>query len=67
MDSTAYAPEARRPRLPLALRAHFEARTWREFLYHLLSLPVSIVFFVYTITMLALGVDGRRVKLIGAD
>ncbi|GAA2141538.1 sensor histidine kinase [Streptomyces synnematoformans] len=64
MDSTAYAPEARRPRVPLALRAPFEARTWREFLYHLLSLPVSIVFFVYTITMLSLGV-GLLITFLG--
>jgi signal transduction histidine kinase len=64
MDSTAYAPEARRPRLPLALRAPFEARTWREFLYHLLSLPVSIAFFVYTISMLSVGV-GLLVTFLG--
>ncbi|MFW6691392.1 sensor histidine kinase [Streptomyces sp. MAR4 CNX-425] len=64
MDSTAYAPEDRRPRLPLALRAPFEARTWREFLFHMLSLPVSVVFFVYTITMLSLGL-GLLITFLG--
>ncbi|WP_251094506.1 sensor histidine kinase [Streptomyces sp. Caat 7-52] len=52
------------PRLPAALRAPFEARTWREFGYVLLSLPVSVVLFSWTVTMVALGA-GLLVTFLG--
>ncbi|MER6138909.1 sensor domain-containing protein [Streptomyces sparsogenes] len=68
--ATAYEPygpgtEPRRgPLLPAALRAPFEARVWREFLYLVLSLPLSLLTFCYAITMLALGV-GLLVTFLG--
>ncbi|MGJ5754015.1 signal transduction histidine kinase [Streptomyces puniciscabiei] len=51
-------------RLPAALRAPFEARTWREFGYVLLSLPISIVLFTWTVTMASLGA-GLLVTFLG--
>ncbi|MFH0516558.1 sensor histidine kinase [Streptomyces sp. M41] len=54
----------RRHRLPAGLRAPFEARSWREFGYVLLSLPISIVLFVYGITMVSLGA-GLLVTFLG--
>ncbi|MBZ9638055.1 sensor histidine kinase, partial [Streptomyces sp. PSKA30] len=45
----------RRHRLPAGLRAPFEARSWREFAYVLLSLPMGVLMFTYAVTMLALG------------
>ncbi|MFL4906329.1 sensor histidine kinase [Streptomyces sp. MMS24-I2-30] len=54
----------RRHRLPAALRAPFEARSWREFGYVLLSLPISILMFVFTVTMLSLGA-GLLVTFLG--
>ncbi|GHE12288.1 sensor histidine kinase [Streptomyces alanosinicus] len=51
-------------RLPAALRAPFEARSWREFGYVLLSLPLALVLFVWTVTMVALGA-GLLVTFIG--
>ena len=54
----------RRHRLPAGLRAPFEARSWREFLYVLLSLPISILLFVYAITMVSLGA-GLLVTFLG--
>ncbi|MFC7219003.1 sensor histidine kinase [Streptomyces polyrhachis] len=53
-----------RPRLPLALRAPVQARTWREFGYLLLNLPAAIVFFVYAVTMVSLGA-GLLVTFLG--
>ncbi|MFH8339001.1 sensor histidine kinase [Streptomyces sp. AM6-12] len=53
-----------RPRLPAALRAPFEARTWRELGYVLLSLPVSIALFTWTVTMVSLGA-GLLVTFLG--
>ncbi|MDI3419609.1 sensor histidine kinase [Streptomyces luteolus] len=55
---------ARRPLLPPALRAPVEARTWREFGYLLVSLPLSIVMFTYAVTMVALGA-GLLVTFLG--
>lgn len=55
---------ARDHRLPPVLRAPFEARTWREFGYLLLNLPMGIVGFVWTVTMLSLGA-GLLVTFIG--
>ncbi|MQY35444.1 hypothetical protein SRB17_34220 [Streptomyces sp. RB17] len=51
-------------RLPPALRAPFEARSWREFGYVLLSLPLSIVLFTWTVTMVSLGA-GLLVTFLG--
>ncbi|MQY13380.1 hypothetical protein SRB5_35280 [Streptomyces sp. RB5] len=55
---------ARPPRLPLAVRAPVQGRTWREFLYLLLNLPMAIVFFVYAVTMLCLGA-GLLITFLG--
>lgn len=57
-------PEPREHRLPAALRAPIEARTWREFLYLLLNLPMGIIGFVFTVTMLSLGA-GLLVTFLG--
>ncbi|MFD6432503.1 sensor histidine kinase [Streptomyces venezuelae] len=56
--------ERRRHRLPAGLRAPVEARTWREFGYTMLSLPIGITSFVFAITMLSLGV-GLLITFIG--
>ncbi|GGT27731.1 sensor histidine kinase [Streptomyces chromofuscus] len=54
----------RRYRLPAGLRAPFEGRTWREFAYVLLSLPISVLMFTYAVTMLSLGA-GLLVTFLG--
>ncbi|WP_328680188.1 sensor histidine kinase [Streptomyces sp. NBC_00343] len=54
----------RRHRLPTALRAPFEARSWREFGYVLLSLPISILLFTYAVTMVSLGA-GLLITFLG--
>ncbi|CAL9537091.1 hypothetical protein SUDANB108_04183 [Streptomyces sp. enrichment culture] len=54
----------RRHRLPAALRAPVEGRTWRELGYVLLSLPVGILVFTYAVTMVSLGV-GLLVTFLG--
>ncbi|MER5987167.1 sensor domain-containing protein [Streptomyces sp. NPDC001787] len=41
--------------LPAALRAPLEARAWRELLYLVLSLPISITLFALSITMISMG------------
>ncbi|MGW2120783.1 sensor histidine kinase [Streptomyces sp. NPDC001758] len=56
--------ERRRPRLPAALRAPVEGRTWRELGYVLLSLPMSILLFTYAVTMVSLGA-GLLVTFLG--
>ncbi|MFE9772342.1 sensor histidine kinase [Streptomyces sp. NPDC005931] len=53
-----------RHRLPAALRAPVEGRTWRELAYVLLSLPIGILLFVYAVTMVALGA-GLLVTFLG--
>ncbi|OXY98633.1 sensor histidine kinase [Streptomyces diastatochromogenes] len=58
------SPGERRHRLPAALRAPFEARSWREFGYVLLSLPIAVVLFSWTVTMVALGA-GLLVTFLG--
>ncbi|MCX4857848.1 sensor histidine kinase [Streptomyces canus] len=64
-DSGLGFPEAvRRHRVPAGLRAPFEGRTWREFGYVLLSLPISIVMFTYAVTMVSLGA-GLLVTFLG--
>ncbi|WP_030782712.1 sensor histidine kinase [Streptomyces sp. NRRL S-920] len=63
-------PEFRGPdikgwrRLPAGLRAPFEARTWKEFGYLLLSLPIGLTSFAFAVTMLSLGV-GLLVTFVG--
>ncbi|MFC9532535.1 sensor histidine kinase [Streptomyces sp. NPDC056975] len=54
----------RRRRLPAGLRAPFEARTFRELGYLLLSLPLSIITFVYAVTMVSLGA-GLLITFLG--
>ncbi|WNM29510.1 sensor domain-containing protein [Streptomyces sp. Li-HN-5-11] len=54
----------RRRRLPAGLRAPFEGRSWREFGYVLLSLPIGILLFVYAVTMVSLGA-GLLVTFLG--
>jgi signal transduction histidine kinase len=56
--------QEREHRLPKALRAPFEARTWRETGYLLLNLPMCLIGFVWTVTTLALG-TGLLVTFIG--
>ncbi|RST12555.1 sensor histidine kinase [Streptomyces sp. WAC05374] len=60
----AYGPETRHHRLPAALRAPFEARTWREFGYLLIGLPLSVLYFSLSITMVSLGA-GLVVTFLG--
>jgi signal transduction histidine kinase len=57
-------PAVRERRLPTALRAPFEARTWREFAYLLINLPMGIIGFVWTVTMFSLGA-GLLITFIG--
>ncbi|MHC3475074.1 sensor histidine kinase [Streptomyces sp. 7R007] len=54
----------RRHGLPAVLRAPFEGRSWREFGYVLLSLPIGIALFTYAVTMLSLGA-GLLVTFLG--
>jgi signal transduction histidine kinase len=54
----------RRYRLPAALRAPVEGRTWRELGYVLLSLPISVLLFTYAVTMVSLGA-GLLVTFLG--
>jgi len=54
----------RRHRLPAVLRAPIEARSWREFAYVLLSLPISIMLFTYAVTMVAAGA-GLLITFLG--
>ncbi|WP_372344970.1 sensor histidine kinase [Streptomyces sp. KL116D] len=65
-DHPGGAPRPRRGlgRLPAGLRAPIEGRAWRELGYVLLSFPLSIVFFVWTVTMVSLGA-GLLVTFIG--
>ncbi|MFF4539082.1 sensor histidine kinase [Streptomyces aureus] len=56
--------EGRRHRVPAPLRAPFEARTWREFGYVLLGLPLGILMFTFAVTMVSLGV-GLLVTFLG--
>ena len=62
--ATDYRPEPRDHFLPPALRAPLEGRTWREFGYLVLSLPISIVFFVFAITTVSLSA-GLLVTFLG--
>nr|WP_190092166.1 sensor histidine kinase [Streptomyces melanogenes] len=55
---------ARQHFLPPALRAPLEARTFREFGYLLLSLPISIVMFTWAIVMVSLSA-GLLITFLG--
>ncbi|HLL36719.1 sensor histidine kinase [Streptomyces sp.] len=55
---------ARGVRLPAGLRAPFEARSWREFTYVLLGLPIGVLLFAYAVTMVSLGA-GLLVTFLG--
>ncbi|MBT2444432.1 sensor domain-containing protein [Streptomyces sp. ISL-36] len=51
-------------RLPVAIRAPFEARTWREFGHLLLGLPLSCVYFALSIAMVSAGA-GLLITFLG--
>ncbi|MFI1441440.1 sensor histidine kinase [Streptomyces fructofermentans] len=54
----------RRHRLPAALRAPVEGRSWREFGYLVLNLPVGILMFTFAVTMVSLGA-GLLITFLG--
>ncbi|MFE7759933.1 sensor histidine kinase [Streptomyces sp. NPDC057438] len=56
--------EERRHRLPAGLRAPIEARSWREFGYVLLGLPIGILLFTYAVTMVSVGA-GLLITFLG--
>ncbi|MER6159877.1 sensor domain-containing protein [Streptomyces sp. NPDC001868] len=56
--------EERRRRVPAGLRAPFEGRSWREFGYVLLGLPVGILLFTYAVTMVSVGA-GLLITFLG--
>ncbi|MFG3495499.1 sensor histidine kinase [Streptomyces sp. NPDC047928] len=63
----AYGPDTssgRPPRLPAALRAPLEARTWREFGHLLLGLPLSVFYFGCAVAMGSAGA-GLLVTFLG--
>ncbi|MFE0051478.1 sensor histidine kinase [Streptomyces sp. NPDC059013] len=62
--ATAHRSGTRVHRIPPALRAPFEGRTWREFGYLLLGLPLSVVFFALALSLTAAGV-GLVVTFLG--
>ncbi|WP_328943114.1 sensor domain-containing protein [Streptomyces sp. NBC_00250] len=51
-------------RLPAAIRAPFEARTWRAFLYVLIGLPLSVVWFALSISFFSAGA-GLLITFLG--
>ncbi|MFJ9471429.1 sensor histidine kinase [Streptomyces caniferus] len=61
---TAYAPQPRGSRVPAGLRAPFSGRTWREFLYLFLSLPLAIVMFTYAMVVTTAGA-GLLITFLG--
>ncbi|MET9291522.1 sensor domain-containing protein [Streptomyces sp. NPDC003077] len=62
--NTAYSPRTRPSRIPVGLRAPFSGQTWREFLYLMLSLPISIVTFTCAVAVMSLGA-GLLVTFVG--
>ncbi|MEU2493189.1 sensor domain-containing protein [Streptomyces sp. NPDC007883] len=62
--ATAHRSGTRVHGLPPALRAPFEGRTWREFGYLLLSLPLGVVFFALALSLTAAGA-GLVVTFLG--
>ncbi|MFE3884635.1 sensor histidine kinase [Streptomyces lydicus] len=61
---TAYAPQPHGSRVPEGLRVPFSGRTWREFLYLLLSFPLSIVMFTYAMVVTTTGA-GLLITFLG--
>ncbi|GAA4007124.1 sensor domain-containing protein [Streptomyces sp. NBC_01352] len=59
-----FAEGTRGHRLPSALRAPFEARSWSELAYVLLGLPIGVLLFTYAVTMVSLGA-GLLVTFLG--
>ncbi|WP_217237737.1 sensor histidine kinase [Streptomyces sp. AC555_RSS877] len=59
-----FAESTRKHRLPAALRAPFEARSWRELGYVLVGLPIGVVLFTYAVTMVSVGA-GLLVTFLG--
>ncbi|TXS56392.1 sensor histidine kinase [Streptomyces sp. t39] len=57
-------PRTRAHALPPVLRAPLEGRTWRELGWIVLSLPLSIVFFVFAVTMTSVSA-GLLVTFVG--
>ncbi len=53
-----------RRRLPAGLRAPLEGRSWREYGYVLLSLPMAILMFTYAVTMVSVGA-GLLITFLG--
>ncbi|MBD0745667.1 sensor histidine kinase [Streptomyces sp. CBMA152] len=64
MDTDYGRRPTRRHFLPSALRAPLEARTFREFGYLLLSLPISIVMFTWAVAIVSLGA-GLLITFLG--
>ncbi|ARF74547.1 histidine kinase [Kitasatospora albolonga] len=50
--------------LPAVLRAPLEARSWRELLYAVLSLPLATVMFVFSVTMTSMSA-GLLITFVG--
>ncbi|MGW4290759.1 sensor histidine kinase [Streptomyces sp. NPDC004673] len=61
---TPYREERGHHRLPAALRAPLEARTWRALGYAVTGLPVAIALFVWAVTVISLGA-GLLVTFVG--
>ncbi|MGW3405482.1 sensor histidine kinase [Streptomyces zhihengii] len=57
-------PRSRTRALPPVLRAPLEGRTWRELGWIVLSLPMSILFFVFAVTMTSVSA-GLLVTFVG--
>ncbi|AXU13233.1 sensor domain-containing protein [Streptomyces clavuligerus] len=51
-------------RVPTALRAPFEIRTWREFTHLMLNLPISLLLFVFALVTLSLSA-GLLITFLG--
>ncbi|MEV6249484.1 sensor domain-containing protein [Streptomyces sp. NPDC051742] len=52
------------PRLPAAIRAPFEARTWRALVYVLIGLPLGVVWFALSVSFVSAGV-GLLITFLG--
>ncbi|MFB7517789.1 sensor histidine kinase [Streptomyces sp. NPDC056144] len=52
------------PRLPAAIRAPFEARTWRAFLYVLIGLPLGVLWFALAVSLTSAGL-GLLITFLG--
>lgn len=51
-------------RLPAAIRAPFEARTWRALLYVLIGLPLGVLWFALSVSFVSAGV-GLLITFLG--